>query len=297
MIAIATNNISKHFDNFIAVNKVSLSIPEGSIYGFLGPNGSGKSTTIRMLCGALPITAGSATILGHDIKAQDIYKHAIGYMSQKFSLYHDLTVEENLQFYAGMYSLTPDKTKQRISEVISLTKVEKFRHQLVKNLSAGWRQRVSLASAILHEPKILFLDEPTSGVDPKARRMFWDIIYDLAEQGTTILITTHFMDEAEHCDYIAIIYQGNLLASASPANLKKSIQGTLLEISCPDPNCLLEELSKQYDHSTLHDTYVRGKNLRVLVAPALAITLAANYSTKKITPTLEDAFVYFVKNS
>lgn len=297
MIAIATNNLSKHFDKFIAVNKINLSIPEGSIYGFLGPNGSGKSTTIRMLCGVLPITSGSATILGHDIQDQDIYKHSIGYMSQKFSLYYDLTVEENLQFYAGMYSLTAEKINKRIPEVIALAKVEKFRYELVKNLSAGWRQRVSLASAILHEPKILFLDEPTSGVDPKARRMFWDIIYDLAEQGTTILITTHFMDEAEHCDYIAIIYQGNLLASDSPANLKKSIAGTLLEINCPDPNTLLEELTQKYDRRILHDAYVRGKKLRVLTEPTLLNVLTDNYQIKKITPTLEDAFVYFVKSS
>lgn len=297
MIAIATNNLSKHFDNFIAVNKINLVIPEGSIYGFLGPNGSGKSTTIRMLCGALPVTSGNATILGHDINDKNIYKNLIGYMSQKFSLYDDLSVEENLQFYAGMYSLTPEKIHQRIPEVIALAKVGIFRHELVKNLSAGWRQRVSLASAILHEPKILFLDEPTSGVDPKARRMFWDIIYDLAEQGTTILITTHFMDEAEHCDYIAIIYQGNLLASDSPINLKKSIQGTLLEISCLDPNSLLEELSKKYDRHILHDAYVRGKNLRVLAEPNLIDILATQYPVKKISPTLEDAFVYFVKNS
>jgi ABC-2 type transport system ATP-binding protein len=199
----------------------------------LGPNGSGKSTTIRMLCGLLQPTGGSAQVLGFDVAWQpEAIKERIGYMSQKFSLYGDLTVQENLEFYASIYQLTPAERRSRIPELIGMAGLTGRERELTSNLSGGWKQRLALGSAIVHQPRMLFLDEPTGGVDPVSRRDFWDLIYALAQDGVTIFVTTHYMDEAERCQRIGFMYDGKLIALGSPAQLKhQSMQGQLLEIS------------------------------------------------------------------
>jgi ABC-2 type transport system ATP-binding protein len=294
MYAVELNNLTRRFGDFTAVNNISLQIRQGAIYGFLGPNGSGKSTTIRMLCGLLEPTSGGGSVLGLDIhRDSEALRHKIGYMSQKFSLYEDLTVMENLQFYAGMYSLPPEKERLRIQEMLALADLESREREMVANLSGGWKQRLALGCAILHNPPILFLDEPTGGVDPKSRRMFWDIIYGLSLQGTTVMVTTHFMDEAEHCDEIGFIFEGNLIASDTPDNLKKILPGTLLEIPTAEPMKLLETLEAA--KTNYLDIYPSGANLHVLVeAGQLADFTSYQYNT--IAPSLEDVFVYLVKS-
>ncbi len=272
MYAVELNNLTRRFGDFTAVNNVSLQIRQGAIYGFLGPNGSGKSTTIRMLCGLLEPTSGGGSVLGLDIhRDSEALRHKIGYMSQKFSLYEDLTVVENLQFYAGMYSLPPEKERMRIQEMLALAGLESRQREMAVNLSGGWKQRLALGCAILHNPPILFLDEPTGGVDPKSRRMFWDIIYDLSLQGTTVMVTTHFMDEAEHCDEIGFIFEGSLIASDTPDNLKKILPGTLLEIPTAEPMKLLETLESA--KTNYLDIYPSGANLHVLVEPGAGLRL------------------------
>jgi ABC-2 type transport system ATP-binding protein len=293
VLAVELTDLTRRFGDFTAVNNVSLQIKQGSIYGFLGPNGSGKSTTIRMLCGLLTPTSGGGQILGLDIaRDSEAIKQKIGYMSQKFSLYDDLTVRENLTFYAGMYSLAPDVEKAKIAEMLALAGLEKRQDDLVATLSGGWKQRLALGCSIIHNPPILFLDEPTGGVDPKARRLFWDIIYDLSQQGTTVMVTTHFMDEAEHCDEIGFIYDGNLIASASPAALKQSLPGALLKIPTSEPMELLQLL--EAGSFSYLDLYPFGANLHVLVE-SNQITQFAAYQYEIIVPTLEDVFVYLVK--
>ncbi|MHC1717519.1 MAG: ABC transporter ATP-binding protein [Acidaminococcaceae bacterium] len=294
MPALELNNLTRRFGDFVAVNNVSLQIKQGAIYGFLGPNGSGKSTTIRMLCGLLEPTSGSGKVLGLDIaKDSEALKQKIGYMSQKFSLYDDLSVIENLRFYGGLYSLTSEQMKKRIGEMLVLSGLEKRQHELVANLSGGWKQRLALACSILHNPPILFLDEPTGGVDPVSRRMFWEIIYDLSLQGTTVMVTTHFMDEAEHCDEIGFISEGNLIASDTPDNLKKIIPGTLLEIPTPSPMELLETL--EGSGVEYLDIYPAGASLHVLLKSNNTSPLSG-YAYEIISPSLEDVFVYLVKS-
>ncbi len=294
MYAVETTGLTRKFGDFTAVDNVSLHIRQGSIYGFLGPNGSGKTTVIRMLCGLLAPTAGGGRVLGLDIAADsEAIKHQIGYMSQKFSLYDDLTVDENLAFYAGMYSLPREREQERIAAMLALAGLEKRRRELVAGLSGGWKQRLALGCSILHNPPILFLDEPTGGVDPKSRRLFWDIIYDLSRQGTTVMVTTHFMDEAEHCDEIGFIFEGTLLTSDSPTNLKKSLPGSLLAIPTPEPMALLAEL--EAGGRPYLDVYPFGASLHVLAAPDKVDAFAA-YRPAVIPPSLEDIFVYLVKS-
>ncbi|SFM13725.1 ABC transporter ATP-binding protein [Pelosinus propionicus] len=294
MYAVELTNLTRKFGDFTAVNDVTLKIKTGSIYGFLGPNGSGKSTTIRMLCGLLEPTSGRGSVLGFDIaKDSEMIKQKIGYMSQKFSLYDDLTVIENLQFYGGMYSLSGSLGKGRIEEMLNLAGLKDRQDELVINLSGGWKQRLALGCSILHKPSILFLDEPTGGVDPKSRRMFWDIIYDLALQGTTIMVTTHFMDEAEHCDEIGFIFEGNLIASSSPAYLKQTIPGTLIRIPTDDPMGLLEILEGSL--LSYLDIYCSGTSLHLLMETE-KLAQITDFHYEKITPALEDVFVYLVKS-
>jgi ABC-2 type transport system ATP-binding protein len=227
---ITVHNLVKAFGGFRAVDSISFSIQRGQIYGFLGANGAGKTTTIRILCGLLAATSGEASVAGVDIvKRPEAVKRRIGYMSQKFSLYEDLTVRENLKFYCGVYCLRSADIKKRMSEVSERLGIDKFVDSLVHDLPVGWRQRLALASAILHEPEILFLDEPTSGVDPLARRAFWRLIYDLAADGTTIIVTTHYMDEAEACQRIAIMHNGKIIAEGTIHELKTSQNAKTLE--------------------------------------------------------------------
>ena len=220
--AVSLDKLTKHFDSFTAVDAISLTVPKGQIFGFLGPNGAGKSTTIRMLCGILPPTSGSGTVAGFAITSQpERIKENIGYMSQRFSLYEDLTVEENIAFYAGVYRLPPGKRQERTEWVIAMAGLTERRTSLAGELSGGWRQRLALGCAILHEPPIVFLDEPTSGVDPLSRRKFWELIYVMANHGVTVFVTTHYMDEAEYCDRLAMIYRGELVAVGTPEELKR----------------------------------------------------------------------------
>ncbi|HEX9078334.1 MAG TPA: ATP-binding cassette domain-containing protein [Desulfuromonadaceae bacterium] len=220
--AVSLDKLTKRFDSFTAVDAVSLTVPRGEIFGFLGPNGAGKSTTIRMLCGILPPTSGSGTVAGFSIAAQpERIKENIGYMSQRFSLYEDLTVEENIAFYAGVYRLTGGRRRERSEWVIAMAGLAERRRSLAGELSGGWRQRLALGCAILHEPPIVFLDEPTSGVDPLSRRKFWELIRTLAGGGVTVFVTTHYMDEAEYCDRLALIYRGELVAVGTPEELKR----------------------------------------------------------------------------
>ena len=293
MWAVETEELSRTFGNFTAVDRVSLKIRQGGIYGFLGPNGSGKSTTIRMLCGILEPSGGSGRIMGLDIVGQsEQIKANIGYMSQKFSLYNDLTVRENLEFYAGLYSLPLNIKNERIVEMIGMAGLTGRENELTGNLSGGWKQRLALGSSILHRPAILFLDEPTGGVDPKSRRMFWDIIYQLAAGGTTVMVTTHFMDEAEHCDEIGFIFEGKLIASDTPSGLKQSIPGRLLKISSTDPIEMMTELTRQ--GLPMLDVYAQGAAVHLRVAEA-DLPQYAKYQGKLIQPSLEDVFVHFVK--
>lgn len=294
MYAIQTQKLTRRFGRFVAVDSITLNIEKGSIYGFLGPNGSGKSTTIRMLCGLLEPTSGSGNVLGYDVAAEsEKIKASIGYMSQKFSLYDDLTVMENLEFYAGMYGLAGEKRKERIEEMLCMAGLAERHTELAANLSGGWKQRLALGCSILHNPLILFLDEPTGGVDPKARRMFWGIIYDLAAGGTTIMVTTHFMDEAEHCDKIGFIFEGRLIADDTPGNLKKGIPGKLLELQTDDPMSLLEDIQRQKNGYL--DVYLYGTSVHVLVLPDQADKFGL-WKPKVIQPSLEDVFVYYVKS-
>jgi ABC-2 type transport system ATP-binding protein len=218
--AIQCEGLTKVFHGRIAVNNLTLSIRRGSIFGFLGPNGSGKSTTIRMLCGLLAPTSGKGTVLGFDVmRDSEAIKQRIGYMSQKFSLYEDLTVSENLDFYGGIYGLYGEELAGRKAELIGMAGLEGREKQLAGELSGGWKQRLALACALLHRPELLILDEPTAGVDPVSRRVFWEVIRDLARQGITVLVSTHYMDEAETCDEIGFIFFGNLLARGTPREI------------------------------------------------------------------------------
>lgn len=220
-LAIECQNLGKRFGNYTAVQDVSFKLPAGSILGFVGPNGAGKTTVIRMLCGVLLPSEGRASVLGYDVLTQsEEIKQRIGYMSQKFSLYEDLTVAENLDFYAGIYSLRGQGAKERKIEVIARMNIEDRLGQLVGSLSGGWKQRVALACALLHSPRLIVLDEPTAGVDPVSRRVFWNVIRQLSQEGITVLVSTHYMDEAESCDYLGFVFYGRLIAFGSPAEMK-----------------------------------------------------------------------------
>ena len=226
---ITVENLTRKFGDFVAVDHINFTVAPGEVVGYLGPNGSGKTTTIRMLLGLLKPTEGSATVLGYDAFSQsEEVRTRAGYMSQKFALYDDLTVLENLTFYGGVYGI---RDKTRILQTLNLVGLTGHEPTLTKSLSAGWRQRLALAIALVHEPKLLFLDEPTSGVDPSARRAFWDLIYELAEDGVTILVTTHYMDEAEYCERVGVMRDGKLLAMDTPSNLKeKVVPGDVWEV-------------------------------------------------------------------
>ena len=236
--AVSLRNLTKRFGDFVAVSGISLDVARGEIFGFLGPNGAGKSTTIRMLCGLLRPSAGTGTVAGFDVLTQtERIKAHIGYMSQKFSLYEDLTVEENIDFYAGIYGIPRERRAERKDWVIQMAGLGEQRGMRCGHLSGGVKQRLALGCAVLHEPPILFLDEPTSGVDPISRRAFWDLIYDMSSRGVTVFVTTHYMEEAEYCDRLGLVYAGRLIVLGTPSELKAR-----LETAAPVEHVTLEDV-------------------------------------------------------
>jgi ABC-2 type transport system ATP-binding protein len=302
--AVVVKDLERRFGKFVAVNRVSFDVAKGEIFGFLGPNGAGKSTTIRMLCGILAPTSGSGTVAGFDVRteAEKIKAH-IGYMSQKFSLYEDLTVEENIDFYSGIYRIPPEKKAARKEWVIEMAGLREHRHSRTSVLSGGWKQRLALGCAILHEPPVIFLDEPTSGVDPISRRQFWDLIYELAGRGVTVFVTTHYMDEAEYCDRIGLIYRGELIALGTPAKLKTELmQEDVLEVHCERPQEAMEEISKL---AGIKEVALFGKALHVVAEDGAATGTLLRHvlpergyaapSVEPIAPSLEDVFVSLIE--
>ncbi len=293
---ILVDNLTRHFGDFVAVDHVSFQVNQGEVVGYLGPNGSGKTTTIRMLLGLLEPTEGKATVLGYDaFRESEQVRARAGYMSQKFAIYDDLTVLENLTFYGGVYGIND---RDRIDSTLGLVGLTGQRSTLTRSLSAGWRQRLSLGIALVHEPKLLFLDEPTSGVDPAARRVFWDLIYGLASTGVTILVTTHYMDEAEYCERVGIMRDGKLLAMDTPLNLKEKIlPGPTWEVFTKDLQTGLEALSKA---KGIFRVGLAGDHLRVVserdmtekkLRAELDQAGAEVEAIARGEPTLEDVFL------
>jgi len=303
--AIRVNDLTRDFGSFRAVDRVSFAVARGEVFGFLGPNGAGKSTTIRMLTGLLLPTAGEGRVAGLDIvRDHDRLKEQIGYMSQRFSLYEDLTAEENLSFFGGIYGLKEVRLRERIGEVLDLVDLADRRRDQTRTLALGLKQRLALASAMLHQPSILFLDEPTSGVDPISRRNFWDLIYTLAAGGVTVLVTTHYMDEAEFCDRLVLIYQGRVIAQGAPRELKGSIVEEFLAVY---PDNLGEALEVARSLPQVTEAAVFGDGLHIAAVradeagPALVAALAAHRISvrrlERIRPTLEDAFISLIQRA
>jgi ABC-2 type transport system ATP-binding protein len=302
--AVSVKDLEKRFGGFIAVNRVSFEVGTGEIFGFLGPNGAGKSTTIKMLCGILAPSGGTGTVAGFDLRTQpEEIKAHIGYMSQKFSLYEDLTVEENIDFYSGIYRIAPEKKKERKEWVIEMAGLKEHRQSRTAILSGGWKQRLALGCAILHEPPIIFLDEPTSGVDPISRRQFWSLIYELSGRGVTIFVTTHYMDEAEYCDRIGLIYRGELTALGTPEVLKTELmQEDVLDVSCERPQDAMGEIEKL---PGIREVALFGKGLHVVAEDGEAAIAAIDTTLgqkgyrieriEKIVPSLEDVFVSLIE--
>ncbi|MGD2125786.1 MAG: ABC transporter ATP-binding protein [Desulfobacteraceae bacterium] len=301
--AVYLKDVVKRFGDFTAVDRISLEVASGEIFGFLGPNGAGKSTTIRLLCGLLRPSSGEGRVHGLDILTQaEEIKARLGYMSQRFSLYDDLRVEENMRFFGGIYGLGARVCERRAEEVLSLTGLKNRRDSLTRELPSGLKQRLALGCALLHRPPIIFLDEPTSGVDPGTRRNFWDLIYALADQGVTIFVTTHYMEEAEYCNRIGLINRGQLIAMGSPAELKnKYLAGRIYEIGTNDVLAAVETLVDA-DHvldaavfgRTLHVRLTQDAKAEVYLPPILSASGLVIDQIKPIEPTLEDVFVALV---
>ncbi|MBI5232561.1 MAG: ABC transporter ATP-binding protein [Coriobacteriales bacterium] len=301
--AIETHALTKRFGDFTAVDGIDFAVARGEIFGFLGPNGSGKTTTIRMLTGTIMPTDGTADVLGYDVRRDpEAIRRRIGYMSQKFALFEDLTVDENLRFYAGVYDVEPERFAERRRYVLEMADLVGREHELTANLSVGWKQRLALGAATIHEPELLFLDEPTSGVDPVARRHFWDLLYDLAEQGVTLFVTTHYMDEATHCHRLAFIYAGRLIAEGTPFEIRTQVMTQQIFEVRPDGadvDALLEALERDPD---IVEAYLSGATLHAVAAEddarALERRMAdAGFATARavgIEPTIEDVFVHLV---
>ena len=302
--AVRLENLVKRFGDFTAVDRVSLEVSRGEIFGFLGPNGAGKSTTIRILCGLLPPTSGRAMVGGFDVATQpEEVRRNIGYMSQKFSLYDDLSVIENIEFFAGVYGVSPEEFPARRDFVLKMAGLEDKQHAQTRLLSGGWKQRLALGCAILHDPPILFLDEPTSGVDPIARRSFWELIYQLSGSGHTIFVTTHYMDEAEYCHRVALMYNGRTIALGSPEELKLSLgEGHLLMLETSD---LLGSLTLLEGREGILDVAVFGGGLHVKVEedetaiPQIRAMLdrvgIQIKGLEPIAPSMEDVFVSLIE--
>lgn len=304
---IVANDVTRRFGAFTALDKVSLKIEAGDIFGFLGPNGSGKTTLIRILCGLLRPTEGTASVLGHDVLHEsEAIKRDIGYMSQQFSLYADLTVMENLRFYAGIYGIPWRERQKRIEEVIEIVGIGDYRTRFAERLSGGWKQRLALACALVHKPRLMFLDEPTAGIDPVARRDLWNLIFDLAGQGVTFFVTTHYMDEAERCSHVGYIYYGRLIALGSPQMLKQMPAVTpvgmqRLEVRVPKVATAMRTLSA---FPYVRDATIFGDTLHVLCEGDCEARMSGDLAKAgfdhaelhAIPATLEDVFVTLTRD-
>lgn len=300
-IAVEVVNLTKRFGDFTAVDEINFSIPKGEIFGLLGPNGAGKTTTIRMLCGILLPSSGEARVLGFDVASQsEEIKKTIGYMSQKFSLYNDLTATENIRFYGDIYGVPKNRMAKRTRQLIEMAGLGDFQHSQTSNLSGAWRQRLALACSIVHEPPMLFLDEPTAGVDPVSRREFWDMIYQMAGEGVTVLTTTHYMDEAEYCNEIGMMYQSRMIALDSPDHLKKQVHQTLLELDCENPGYALQILqkSRKISEITQHGVWlhlsIQPGATRKVIRELLESRKIKINRLEEILPSLEDVFISMV---
>ena len=298
--SVVVENLVKRFGDFVAVDHLNLAVGKGEVFGFLGPNGAGKSTTIRILCGLLRPTSGSAQVAGFDVSRNpETVRQRIGYMSQKFSLYNDLKVIENLRLFAGLYSVPSAKLKDRIEWALEMANLKGQEDLITGTLPGGWKQRLALGCAVLHQPAILFLDEPTSGVDPISRRRFWDLIHHMAEEGVTVFVTTHYMEEAEYCNRLALIFRGKIVALGTPSALKRdSMTGELLLIECDPLGAAVEALQSAPDvidaavfgnalHLVVEDAAAAGPRIRKFLE-AKGVTVSR---IEKIRPTLEDVFV------
>ena len=302
-VAIQANALTKRFGDRVAVNRLDLKVDSGSIFGFLGPNGSGKSTTIKMLCGLVSPSAGTGSVDGHDIERDgEGVRRSIGYMSQSFSLYRDLTVDQNLEFYGRAYALEPVVRARRKRIVAELTGVDRFIDQQALTLSGGWKQRLALATALLHEPRVLFLDEPTAGIDPVARRELWDLLFKLAGEGTTLFVTTHYMDEAERCARVGYIYDGDLIAHGSLEELR-----TLPNVNAPGTERfvartenVMAAFARARSLPYVRDVTIFGRDLHLVVDSGIGTdrigadlmpAAGAIGGVERIEPSLEDIFV------
>ncbi len=302
--AIVLQGLTKRYADRTVVDNVSFSIEPGSIFGFLGPNGSGKTTTIKMLCGLVRPTAGSARVAGYDVEKQSsLVRRSIGYMAQGFSLYGDLTVDENLEFYALAYGLKDREERKR--RVIQIVGIGEYHSYLSSSLSGGWQRRLALACALLHDPPVVFLDEPTAGIDPVARRDLWDLLFQLAATGKTFFVTTHYMDEAERCSSLAYIFQGHVLASGSPDEIcalpDVTPSGTVRYAIATDD--VMETFRKLHELGTVRDATIFGRDIHVVVdrsVPAADLASAAGVDASRVSPirpSLEDAFVALTRKT
>ncbi len=309
-MVIQTDKLTKKFGNFTAVNGIDLNVPSGQVFGFLGPNGSGKTTTIQLLLGLLKPTSGTAMILGQDIRRNRRgLLQEIGYMSQKFSLYSDLTVEENLRFFGRSYGLEGAELRKRMDFVLDMAGLHGHEDTRTDELSGGWAQRLALGSAIIHEPKLVFLDEPTAGVDPVSRREFWDLLYELTQSGITIFVTTHYMDEAEHCEQVSFIYYGNIIAHGTPLNIvENTIPGEVVSFEPRDPVMAQQRLKTAIQEHSIDARSVSlfGAAVHVITqdAPSVEKYLHTNFNgtdkldgMQRISPSLEDAFIELVNQA
>ncbi|MGD2152810.1 MAG: ABC transporter ATP-binding protein [Gemmatimonadales bacterium] len=303
--AVQVSRLTRRFGEFTAVDRVSFDVQQGEIFGFLGPNGAGKTTTIKMLTGLLRPTSGNARVAGFDVTTEiDKVKRNIGYMSQLFSLYPDLTVLENIQLFAGLYNVEGDRLDRRKEWVLEMARLDDYQDRLTGELALGYKQRLALGCAVLHEPPILFLDEPTSGVDPISRRSFWDLIYGFAEAGTTVFVSTHYMEEAEYCHRIAVMNRGSIVALDRPDSLKAAISEPILELTTDDAPRVVEALRGEPGilevtmfgravHAIVEDQAVAQRQInRALAAAGHSVE-----SIRPIEPSLEDVFVSFVRRS
>ncbi|HMK55339.1 MAG TPA: ABC transporter ATP-binding protein [Dissulfurispiraceae bacterium] len=303
-IAVKVERLRRTFGDFVAVDDIDLEVKKGEIFGFLGPNGAGKSTTIRMLCGLLAPTAGSGHVGGFNIMTEsEEIKKRIGYMSQKFSLYDDLTVEENIDFFSGIYSVPAQQKKERKDWVLEMAGISDRKKSVTRTLAQGYKQRLALGCAVLHGPQLLFLDEPTSGVDPISRRNFWEIIYGMSKEGTTVFVTTHYMDEADYCDRLALIYRGRIIAGGTPHELRlQHMKKNVLEIDVENVVDAIDILYKSGIEAAIFGSRIHAEvDNAELSGPAIRNILEQSAikvrGMERIEPSLEDVFVTLIEVS